>query len=271
MSSSSNNKTPASLIAADDVAQVIRLLGDLIVSNEPLPARRNALLEGLARIIDADVWLWARSRVDENNQPAMWEMLDGGHASEAERSRFMSALNDSSYSEFCLPQLRSSPLTTCTIDQLYPPTDPEAGPIYRKWVKATQLPDMLASLYSLQPGVFSAIVLYRRPGRPQHFGDRERALVHLVCGQISWLHRSEADVPGNSPLLLDLTPREREVLLYLLSGDARKAIARKMGLSPHTVAGHVKRIYRQFGVNGQTALLSLFVTGRANASLEKGT
>src|SRR5262249_1577954 len=47
-----------------------------------------------------------------------------------------------------------------------------------------------------------------------------------------------------------LSPRERETLLALLGGARRKEIARRMGVSLHTVNDYVKSLYRRLGVSG---------------------
>ena len=55
----------------------------------------------------------------------------------------------------------------------------------------------------------------------------------------------------------ELTPRAAEVLSHLLAGDGEKQVARRMRLSVHTVHGHVKILYRQFGVSTRAELLAL--------------
>ena len=54
----------------------------------------------------------------------------------------------------------------------------------------------------------------------------------------------------------DLTPRAAETLRHLLAGDSEKEVARRMHLSPHTVHGHVKALYRRFGVSTRAELLA---------------
>ena len=48
-----------------------------------------------------------------------------------------------------------------------------------------------------------------------------------------------------------------------MGGDARKAVARKLGLSGHTVADYTKVLYRHFGVNTRADLLTKFMAGEA--------
>ena len=56
-----------------------------------------------------------------------------------------------------------------------------------------------------------------------------------------------------------LSPRLRETLDCLLDGATEKQIAKKLELSPHTVHGYVKLIYRHFKVKSRAQLLSQWV------------
>ena len=53
-----------------------------------------------------------------------------------------------------------------------------------------------------------------------------------------------------------LSPRLAQVLDYLLAGDSEKQVARRMKLSHHTVHGHVKILYRRYGVSSRAELLA---------------
>jgi DNA-binding CsgD family transcriptional regulator len=44
-----------------------------------------------------------------------------------------------------------------------------------------------------------------------------------------------------------LTPREVEVLAALADGLANKAVARRLGISPHTVKFHIEQLFRKLG------------------------
>jgi len=57
----------------------------------------------------------------------------------------------------------------------------------------------------------------------------------------------------------ELSPRLRETLDCLLSGSSEKAIAQELKLSPHTVHGYVKLIYRHFKVKSRAQLLAQWV------------
>ncbi|MCK5902269.1 MAG: response regulator transcription factor [Cocleimonas sp.] len=48
-----------------------------------------------------------------------------------------------------------------------------------------------------------------------------------------------------------LTPKEKIVLQYISRGYSNKEIAQSLQISPHTVASHIKRIYRKLEVNSR--------------------
>lgn len=56
----------------------------------------------------------------------------------------------------------------------------------------------------------------------------------------------------STPLAEDLTPREREVLQLLAEGQSNKEIARRLGISEHTVKFHVNAILGKLNVQSRT-------------------
>jgi DNA-binding CsgD family transcriptional regulator len=51
---------------------------------------------------------------------------------------------------------------------------------------------------------------------------------------------------------IDLTPRERDVLLLLAEGASNKAIARRLGISVHTAKFHVGSLLEKLDATGRT-------------------
>lgn len=62
-------------------------------------------------------------------------------------------------------------------------------------------------------------------------------------------------LPLAHPELVRLSDREKQVLARLVAGERVPTIARDLHISPHTVRNHLKSIYRQLGVSGQSALI----------------
>jgi DNA-binding CsgD family transcriptional regulator len=62
-------------------------------------------------------------------------------------------------------------------------------------------------------------------------------------------------VPRDLDELVELSPRQHEVLQRLVSGQRTPVIARDLFLSQNTVRNHLSAIFRRFGVHSQSQLL----------------
>ncbi|MEV6394676.1 helix-turn-helix transcriptional regulator [Streptomyces sp. NPDC051907] len=55
----------------------------------------------------------------------------------------------------------------------------------------------------------------------------------------------------------ELTPREKQVLALLVGGETYWSIARKLGISPHTVDTYLRRLRSKTGTANRTQLVVL--------------
>jgi DNA-binding NarL/FixJ family response regulator len=70
--------------------------------------------------------------------------------------------------------------------------------------------------------------------------------------------------PGGRPVVAGLTPREREVLALVATGDSNAGIADTLVLSERTVERHLSNVFRKLGVRSRTeAARFAFVHGLA--------
>ena len=88
--------------------------------------------------------------------------------------------------------------------------------------------------------------------------DRRRLLAEMCKVIGEHVARSTGGGVGGG---MGLSPRARQTLEALIRGDSEKQVARKLGVSPHTVHVYVKQLYRRFKVSSRGELLSLFVRG----------
>ena len=248
-----------------DVEQIVALLsqaGDP-TTNWPFVERKRHLLEGTARLVGAEIWYWGIIAINATVQGDAMpnSFIDGGWRDEEQRVRFYEFLTN--------PELggranargtevhRSQTHQTLFQREMYEQEKEVAG-LLKRW-HAYGFGDCLISIYPVSPDISSCIALYRRSGQPL-FTERDRAIVHLVLQQVDWLHREGLNVPAGTTVL-ELSPRERQVLILLLGGDSQKEVAKKLGLSVFTVGDYVKKIYLQLRVNSRAELLATFISG----------
>jgi len=94
--------------------------------------------------------------------------------------------------------------------------------------------------------------------------------VYIPTGILNKQPGATEPIPGTVDSLqvpLQLTDRQMDVLHLLSNGESNKAIARKLGLSEHTVKIHISAIFKTLGVNNRTAA-ALAYRGRAQGGNE---
>jgi two-component system response regulator NreC len=63
------------------------------------------------------------------------------------------------------------------------------------------------------------------------------------------------DEPAQQETFNDLTPREREILIALASGESNEEIAEKLSISRHTVARHRENLMRKLELHNRSELV----------------
>lgn len=110
----------------------------------------------------------------------------------------------------------------------------------------------------------------------KHVGPRARpstACNHYACFRVQPLVELQMPQPeivirprnqaspdastGGKTLWKRLSPREREIALALASGSTQPEIARRIGVSPHTVATFAKRIHAKLGIRRRAELVNV--------------
>jgi DNA-binding CsgD family transcriptional regulator len=251
-------------LALADVEQMIRVIAEACDPGvqTAVSERKQLLLQGIADLIDANMWIWNVTVLNPARTADVMatKVIDGGWQNENERVNISRLLTDPQFNQEVIGpvqetvrQLRS---TTFLRSELI--DDYRWQKVGTDW-RAAGYDQCLLSIYPLDARVFSAVGFHRRVGRAA-FGEREKSIVHAVFQQVDWLHRDGADVPANE-FATQLSARERHVLVFLLGGDSRKEIARRLQLSEHTVGDYLKEIYRKFCVSSRAELLSHFIAG----------
>jgi DNA-binding CsgD family transcriptional regulator len=85
-------------------------------------------------------------------------------------------------------------------------------------------------------------------------GEVVSLLMGFFCDGIEPAEAPSADAAASWPAALrspGLSPRELEVLRLVAAGESNSQIARRLGLSTHTVERHAANLYRKIGARGR--------------------
>ncbi len=248
---------------AGDWRAIFQLAGECRELGDDPTAWRDHLLEGLSRLIDADLGSSGES---------------SGHAGGPPRSLGVAHYR---YDRFVGPKVQADiaselardPTRYCIIERWYAAQAREDGAaltrrrVYedREWdasfsanfVHRPLGVDHVVACFRTIPGgrdVCIGTMLFRGRER-RDFDDREVAIVREA-------HAAIAPLVGGplarfeEPSPRDLPPHMRRVLARLLEGDCDKQIALRLGLSPYSVNQYTKGLYRHFGVRSRAELLA---------------
>ena len=99
------------------------------------------------------------------------------------------------------------------------------------------------------------------------FADRECDLLNRMQPALANLYRVTSMTArmnrAQESRLLSLTPREREVLIWVGAGKSNAQVATILGLSVRTVQKHLENSYVKLGVENRTAA-AMFVRGKSD-------
>jgi len=248
-------------LSLEDVEIVVRLVAE---AGDPttelsMPDRKRLLMEGVARVIDADVWLWSTAVANPNSPGDVMTccMIDGGWQNERQQALMYEAMTNPEMNAKCLASVAEG-IAQCrrfTVRRTEFVTDEVWAKFSHIWDR-TGLDHSMLTLYPFSPTTTSGVGFHRLKGKP-NFSDRDVTLVHLIFNQVDWLHRHGTNEPAGEKTL-QLGPRLRQVLILLLQGDSKQEIAAKLGISEHTVGDYTKALHKHFNVNSRPELQAYF-------------
>jgi len=247
-----------------DIERIVRLVAD---AGDPtveisLAERKRHLLEGVARLVNADAWIWSTAvpNPDVPGDITTTCVVDGGWNDGQEQGRVYQALTDhvqmKDLNDPILEAARKGQhVTLLRQDLVSEEVWSKVGPFWRR----TGFDHVLLVVHPMNRDVFSGVAFHRRCGKPNYV-ERDRAIVHVVFRQVEWLHRHGTNTAAQG-IVVHLSPRERQVLTLLLSGDSRKEVAKKLRISEHTVGDYMKQLHKHFAVNSRAELQAYFLIG----------
>ena len=227
------------VVAEEDIRGMLRLVGQVHrTSGEPL-ARWRCLLDGLCRLVRADVGITSRMGNGISN-PQRWttSIVEYGSPTDDERKHILDY--------FEMHEFAGTNHAT-EVDQ-----SPWDGAWYCEESDKDQF--LFGLCRPPQSEIYYGLGLHRRPNHPP-FPEEHRKLIDLFMSELSWLYQSILSLPSESSGT-GLSPRLSQTLERLMAGDSEKQVAYNLGLSRHTVHGYIKTIYRHFDVSSRGELLA---------------
>lgn len=266
--------TPEFSLSEPEVRRLVRLLAEALSPEDGRAAKCARLMTGLCEWIDADGWMWMRSRVGADGKPQNIDFLYGGSVTQHQLAV---------YAERGM-EFAGEPPENAQLKRLLSAGEPFArsrpslvsDPVWSRPENRTYISRLGhdAHLYCFVPlrttrgeQMQSYGLLLRRIGRMQ-FSPHEATLANAVLSEAGPLHSMDLDEQLVDDLE-GLTPRQRTVLCLMVDGLGVPDIADRLSLSRHTVKEHATAIYRHFGVKGQPALLRRFMYRGNGPQLEK--
>lgn len=259
---SSPVKIQESPLSEEDVRDIVRLLGKVIVEPGGFTEKRRALMDGLCTLVNATSWAWCMAEFDPDKPPSFIGFEHGGW-DEKRFARYIEAMNHPDMEEVTRPSSielkEKGRQLTRTLRQMDPPGRLESSDAGKLW-KAADIGTLLISQRPMEGGGVSGVAVYRRYGEP-HFDERESRIAHIVLSEVPWLHFQSFPDRQETWSLERLYPRHRTVLNLLSEGWQRKQIADHLGLSVNTIHGYAKEVFRHFGVHSQSELIRRVTKG----------
>jgi DNA-binding CsgD family transcriptional regulator len=249
-----------------DLRAIVELVADTCAPFDDVSPieRKRRLFERISGLVAACSWVWLIGQIDFEigDGIVVIESLEGGWNDKRDSNELVATSPRRGIADAFNPMIRAilEPRTNSTrCSEIIDDEFWRASPGGQCW-PAVGLDHFIVSFRRLEDSMCSMISFHRREGAP-NFSQRERTIVDVLFQGIDWLHHA---CKGDSELIEfgSLTPRERQVLSLLLKGFALKDVAASLTLSRHTVADHLKEIYRKLGVNSRAELLAKFISGR---------
>ena len=252
----------------DSLYPVARRLLESVVAignhHQELVDRRRAFLTVLMEEVGADVafWAWGHGNPTESSITPV-AMIEIGFQETQLAIVMKWALDPEAFCGFyhrVYAEMQGVNQSRSSLMADFNDEERKGFPVMRNYMAQGGWGSWLHNVRYFPKDIWGSLLVLRNTDRDE-FGPREAAILELAATSVSWLHATaEESIPAEA--FVGLTPRQRAVMLMLLDGLARKAIASQLGITDDTVGDHIKSIYKHFGVRSAAELAARFLRNR---------
>ncbi len=118
-------------------------------------------------------------------------------------------------------------------------------------------------------GKLGQMLFLQRAENREPFSKRDVRAIQVLLSELAKLQPQEL-TSVNDSAFITLPPRLLQVLACLLEGATVKEVAKKLGISAHTVQEHVKRLYKRSGTCNRNSTQGALLTRQAGQLLFAG-
>lgn len=249
-----------SSIPCDVVEKLLNGIAQIASASHAISDRRQATLDLLMEVLQARLGLWSWGFGDiagTSIQPMA--MITSGYTSHEIGIFTAMAMAPESVRTFRIPvleMLNGSNQITVTRRMIFPDRVwPESQ--FRNYMLQMKVDEWMQTVRYETKEKWSGMFFSRNEDAPE-FETFHRELLDVTMRSIPWLHVA-ADNHCDSSRILDLTDRQKTVMLLLLNGHSRKQIGSQLHITEDTVSDHIKSIYQHFDINSATELAAIFL------------
>jgi DNA-binding CsgD family transcriptional regulator len=256
-----------SSLALSDVRALLQLVAELRSLGSSPAAWRAHLATEIARLCDARVAVSTELRIVKPTSGDERDSIEAGTCHAAVQSLVLktTGLTDRDQSRFLQDVFWQDHAADRTLDRLMPlygstfVRGREDLAEDRSWYHSSlanerfrehDCDDFIMAMCAVPSADAICSLELFRPWGAARFEERERLLVQLVHEEL------QRDFQAQVTQASRLSPRQRQVLSLLQTGQSEKQIAADLDVSPHTVHDYVKALYRIHGVSSRSELLA---------------
>ena len=216
----------------------------------------------IADLIDADYWVWSQVVQNANTPPVIIRSIH--NFTGTIRDDFIKATTDAAVPDPAAKAIHQQLLSgnrqvTMRRSDLMSKEDWQLNEQYRKYRQKMGIDEWLYCFNASKDPSISFALAFHRIDKKAEFSVDDVEIVNLIARKISWLYE---DSPTQATRVLNLRPRMLELLGFILEGYGDKDIAENMRLSPHTIRGYVKDLFRHFTVSSRNELMASILNPR---------